>query len=39
MRCRAILAGLLLLGGIVFFTGDGWGLPSRAVDPYLFGSA
>jgi hypothetical protein len=34
-----VLVALFLLGGIVFFTGDGWGLPSRALDPYLFGGA
>ncbi|MEP0841466.1 MAG: hypothetical protein HRF43_01995 [Phycisphaerae bacterium] len=28
---------LLLLGAVVFTVGISWGLPSRAVDPFLFG--
>ncbi|MGH7213481.1 MAG: ArnT family glycosyltransferase [Tepidisphaeraceae bacterium] len=32
-----VVAGLMLLAGVVFFAGITWGLPSRAVDPYLFG--
>jgi len=32
-----VLAGLLLLGAVVFFTGIQWGLPSRSADPFLFG--
>jgi hypothetical protein len=28
----------LLLAAFVFFYGIGWGLPSRAVDPFLFGN-
>jgi hypothetical protein len=28
---------LILVGLCVFLTGLGWGLPSRRVDPYLFG--
>src|SRR5687768_11414808 len=36
-RERLVLAALLLLAAAVFLTGVGWGLPSRAVDPYLFG--
>src|SRR5205085_1997759 len=32
-----VLAGLLAAGAVVFLTGIGWGLPSRRVDPYLFG--
>jgi len=31
------VAGLTLIGAGVFRTGITWGLPSRAVDPYLFG--
>jgi hypothetical protein len=38
-RVRISLALLLILGGIVFFTGTGWGLPSRANDRFLFGNA
>jgi tetratricopeptide (TPR) repeat protein len=38
-RHQLVLATLLMLGGIVFFTGDGWGLPSRAGDAQLFGAA
>src|SRR5258706_3571282 len=37
-RHHWVLVALLLIGGIVFFSGDGWGLPSRAIDSYLFGS-
>jgi hypothetical protein len=29
---------LCLLGGVIFFTGLNWGLPSRRVDPFLFGN-
>ena len=36
-RGRVGLAGLMLLALCVFLTGIGWGLPSRRVDPYLFG--
>lgn len=38
-RCDAlmVLGGLLLLGAVVFTAGITWGLPSRAVDPFLFG--
>src|SRR5690242_15108659 len=32
-----LLAGLLAAACAVFVTGVGWGLPSRRVDPYLFG--
>jgi len=38
-RVRLVLSGLILLGAIVFFSGDDWGLPSRGVDRFLFGSA
>lgn len=31
------VAGLLVVACAVFLTGLTWGLPSRAVDPYLFG--
>jgi hypothetical protein len=35
---RAVqLAILLAFAGVIFLTGIHWGLPSRAVDPYLFG--
>lgn len=28
---------LLLLGGVIFFGGLSWGLPSQQIDPFLFG--
>jgi hypothetical protein len=34
---RWILAGLTLFAAIVFCIGINWGLPSRRVDPFLFG--
>lgn len=34
---RGLLIGLVVIGAGVFFTGLGWGLPSRAIDPFLFG--
>jgi hypothetical protein len=34
---RLLVSSLMLLAAIVFFTGIRWGLPSRQVDPYLFG--
>jgi hypothetical protein len=37
-RTRIVLVVLLLFSAAVFLTGITWGLPSRAVDPYLFGS-
>src|SRR5436190_2573979 len=37
VRRRLALAGCLLLGSGVFLSGVDWGLPSRRVDPYLFG--
>ena len=37
-RQRCVLPALTALAALVFLTGIGWGLPSRAVDPYLFGS-
>src|SRR3954463_16025071 len=37
VRRRLALTGCLLLGSGVFLSGIGWGLPSRRVDPYLFG--
>src|SRR3954468_11317490 len=36
-RHRLTLAGLLAAAAAVFLTGVTWGLPSRRVDPYLFG--
>ena len=36
-RRRLALTGCLLLGAAVFLSGIDWGLPSRRVDPYLFG--
>jgi hypothetical protein len=36
-RDRTVLVGLLLLCAAVFLTGINWGLPTRAVDPFLFG--
>jgi hypothetical protein len=36
---RLILTTLLSAGAIVFFLGITWGVPSRRIDPYLFGSA
>src|SRR5689334_6678184 len=37
-RNRIVLAALLAFSAAVFLAGITWGLPSRAVDPYLFGS-
>jgi len=37
VRRRPALAGCLLLGAVIFLSGIDWGLPSRRVDPYLFG--
>jgi hypothetical protein len=31
------LAGIVVLAAVVFLTGITWGLPSRKIDPYLFG--
>src|SRR5688500_10792643 len=36
-RQRIVLAGLLVVATCVFLPGIRWGLPSRAVDPFLFG--
>ena len=36
-RQAAILIALGSLASVIFLTGITWGLPSRAVDPYLFG--
>ena len=36
-RERWILAGLIVLAAVVFCIGINWGLPSRRVDPFLFG--
>ncbi len=33
-----LMAGLLAAGAIIFCTGITWGLPSRDVDPFLFGA-
>src|SRR5687768_2769678 len=37
-RQRLALAGCIVVAAGVFLTGINWGLPSRAVDPYLFGA-
>ncbi len=37
-RQRCALPALTGIAALVFLTGIGWGLPSRAVDPYLFGT-
>src|SRR5262245_34166357 len=37
-RARWVFVGLLLLGAAVFVPGINWGLPSRQVDPFLFGN-
>jgi len=37
-RDRFLLAALLLIAAAIFATGVDWGLPSRRVDPLLFGS-
>lgn len=37
VRERGVLIGLALVAAGVFYSGIGWGLPSRAADPYLFG--
>ncbi|MGB7161329.1 MAG: glycosyltransferase family 39 protein [Tepidisphaeraceae bacterium] len=36
-RRRTVLIVLLVVAACVFLLGINWGLPSRAVDPYLFG--
>jgi hypothetical protein len=36
-KCRLILIACIGLGAAVFWTGIGWGLPSRSIDKYLFG--
>jgi hypothetical protein len=38
-RHRCILLGLTAIAIGVFFTGIGWGLPSRRADAYLFGKS
>jgi len=38
VRSRWVLAALLLFSAGIFLTGITWGFPSRAVDPYLFGT-
>lgn len=37
-RQRCILLALTGIAAVVFFTGIGWGLPSRTADRYLFGT-
>src|SRR5437899_2869706 len=37
-RERVTLIVVMAVGAVVFFTGDGWGLPSRAADRFLFAS-
>jgi hypothetical protein len=37
-RDAVLLAGLLVFAAVSFGTGITWGLPSRAADPFLFGS-
>lgn len=34
---RWALLVVLLVGGAIFLSGENWGLPSRAIDPVLFG--
>ncbi len=36
-RRSAVIAGLVVVAACVFLTGINWGLPSRAVDRFLFG--
>jgi hypothetical protein len=36
-RRRLLIAGLIVIAACVFLPGIRWGLPSRAIDPYLFG--
>src|SRR4051794_31464473 len=36
-RSRVVLALLLLFAAVTFLIGINWGLPSRAIDPFLFG--
>ena len=36
-RRRVILAALIFVAACVFLIGINWGLPSRAIDKYLFG--
>jgi hypothetical protein len=37
-RSRAVLIGCLIFAATAFAMGISWGLPTRAFDPYLFGS-
>lgn len=36
-RRRVLIVGLIAVAACVFLTGINWGLPSRAIDKYLFG--
>lgn len=38
-RARALLIGILGVAAIVFLLGINWGLPSREIDQYLFGTS
>src|SRR5690349_5530832 len=38
-RARAILIGIVGVAAIVFLLGINWGLPSRDIDQYLFGTS
>src|SRR2546430_3473624 len=38
VRERVMLVLVMAVGAVVFFTGDGWGLPSHAGDRFLFSS-
>jgi hypothetical protein len=37
LRRRIIQSALIVLAAVVFVVGINWGLPTRGVDPYLFG--
>jgi hypothetical protein len=38
VRERVMFVLVMAVGAVVFFCGDGWGLPSRAADRFLFSS-
>jgi len=37
-RQRLLAGGLVMVGAVIFGVGINWGLPSHAIDPYLFGT-
>jgi hypothetical protein len=38
VRQRLVLSALLVIAAVTFLIGINWGLPTRAVDPFLFGN-